>query len=296
MADLADVENVVQTIVASTIYPNGTAQPSAIIVNSASVNCRVVTGWPLPDNLDADLAAGVVTVSVHAQPGLEKNTTRYPTDWYLQQATTPTLTATVSGSTITIGGSITAGHFVTAVVGNAAFSYAAQENDTLDTVATALAALIDANTAASASGAVITVAPTNNGVLIARVGAPQISARELERTDQRVLVTVWAPSNAARVATARLIRPILAKTDVLTYPDNTCGRFKYEMSADIDRSGKQSALCRDMFYWAEYPVVETMVSYPLTAPVTGIEIDGWTSPDFTPLPWNSFTAADTVTS
>lgn len=296
MADLADVENAVEAIVNSTIYPNGTSQPSAIVVGGASLNCRVVTGWPLPANLDPDLAAGVVTVSVHAQPGLERNTTRYPTDWYLQQGTTPTLTATVSGQTITIGGSVTAGHFVTAIVGNAAFSYAAQANDTLATVATALAALINAKTPASASGNVITTAPTNSGVLIARVGAPNISARELERTDQRVLVTVWASTNAARVAASRLIRPILAKTDLLTYPDNTCGRFKYEMSADIDRSGKQSALCRDMYYWAEYPVVETMTSYPITAPVTGIEVDGWTSPDFTPLPWDSFTAADTVVS
>ena len=57
MADLTDVQNAIAATVAQTIYPNGTGQPSAV---SAAV--RIFPGWPLPQQLDADMQSGIAQV------------------------------------------------------------------------------------------------------------------------------------------------------------------------------------------------------------------------------------------
>ena len=272
------------------------AAPSAIVLPSgAALNCRIYAGWPLPETLDADMAAGtpqgsapVVNVSVFAQAGLERNTTRYPQEWENQTSTDCTLTATISGATITIGGTVTAGHYVTLHIGGIAFSYAAQASDTLASVAAALVALIAVEMTASAAGAVITVPSTMGGRIVARCAAPGTAVRELERTMQRFIVTIWAPNNACRVATARIVRPALAVLDYFSLPDGYVAELKYESSADIDRSGKQSLSCRDIFYWAEYPTTQTMVAYPITTFSAGIEADP-ASTEIAPLPLSSFT-------
>lgn len=76
MSDLSDVSNALVTLIASTLYPNGTGQPSVVVMP-----CVVYAGWPIPQQLDADLLAGKINVSVFPTP-TERNTTRYPmTDW-----------------------------------------------------------------------------------------------------------------------------------------------------------------------------------------------------------------------
>ncbi|HYA07490.1 MAG TPA: hypothetical protein VEF90_16515 [Xanthobacteraceae bacterium] len=297
MADISDVEQAFVAAITAAVYPNGTSAPSAIVLpGGAALNCRIYAGWPLPETLDPDMAAGnVVNVSVFPQAGMERNVTRFPQDWQNQTSTACTLTAAVSGATVTIGGAVTVGHYVTLQIGGQAFSYAAQASDTLASVAAALAALIAANMTASASGAVITVPSTMGGRIVARCAAPGTAARELERTTQRFIVTIWAPNNACRVAAARIIRPALAALDFLGLPDGYAAELKYESSTDVDRTGKQNLSCRDIFYWAEYPTTQSMVAYPMTTFSAGIEGDN-AATVIEPLPLPSFTPATTVIS
>ena len=294
MADLSDVQQYLVNTLTTALYPNGTSQPSAI-----TNPVKIYAGWPLPAQLDADLIAAtpIVHISVYVQPGMEVVTSRYPRDWYTQTTVACTLTATVSGNTITIGGTVTAGHYVTIHLGNAPFSYAALVTDTTATVASALQALIAVTfPTAAVAGNMIVVQPTLGGLIVARCAAPGTSVRELERTKQAFLVTVWAPNNTLRVAAAKIFRPALAAISMFPLPDGFAGWLTYEGSRDIDRSEKQNIYCRDVTYWVEYPTTQSITSYPITTASTGIEIDPVSNPPFTPLPWSSFTPDETTIS
>ena len=303
MADISDVEVALVNLISGGLYPNGTSQPSAIALSNGTIlNARVYAGWPLPGQVDADMANGIpagsasiVNVSVFPQSGLEKNTTRFPRDWKAKPATPCSLTATVSANTVTIGGSVTVGHYVTLLAGNNAVSYAAQSGDTLASVASALQSLMNAKVACSVAGPVLTLPLVMGGRITARCAAPGVSTREIDRTNQRFLITIWAPNNDARVATARIIRPLLGVTDFVTLPDGYAGELHYESSTDIDRTGKQNIVCRDLFWWVEFPTTQTMVAYPMTTFNGGIEMDTITT-KITPLPLSSFTPTLTVIS
>lgn len=263
MADIADVESALVNLISTGIYPSGVSAPSAIVLaNATNPGCRVFPGWPDPAKLDADMAAGIINVSVFARPGLERLLPSYPREWVDQFSTAPTITATVTGSTVTVGGTVTTGHYVSVIVFGKAFSYACQAGDTLQGVAAALAALINAAMPASASGPVITIQGRSD--ITARTAAPGTIIRELKRQQRQFQVTIWAPNNDARVATARVIDPTLAATDFMLLADNQNARLLYASSADTDRSGKQSTMCRDSFWWVEYATTQVMPGYPIT--------------------------------
>jgi hypothetical protein len=270
MADLADVEAALVAAIAGAVYPNGTSQPSAVVLaGGRRPGSRVFAGWPVPANLDADLLAGtppgsasVLNISVFAQPGMERDVTRYPREWQDQIKTAPTITVTVAGSTITLAGAPTIGNWVSIIAFGKDFSRACVANDTLASVAAALAATINAVLPAYAVGPAITIIGRSD--IKARTAAPGTAILELERTNQRFLVTIWAPSNDARVAAARVVRPALALIDFLTLADGSQARLLYENSSDIDRSEKNSLVCRDIYYWVEYPTTVTAPGYPIT--------------------------------
>lgn len=73
MADLEEVLPALASIVANAIYPNGGA-------SVVGADVKVYPGWPVPNNLDSDLAQGLAHVSIYPRPE-ERNTTRYPVTW-----------------------------------------------------------------------------------------------------------------------------------------------------------------------------------------------------------------------
>lgn len=64
MADITEVGQALVAAIALVAYPNGTAQPSV-------GNCPILVyqGWPNPQQLEADLQAGKVHISVFPRPG-----------------------------------------------------------------------------------------------------------------------------------------------------------------------------------------------------------------------------------
>jgi len=275
MADLSDTSNALVSFIAAQIYPNGTGQPSA-----TGLATKIFAGWPISATLEADLKAGTINISVYPQPNVERITSRYPRNWSDQTRVAATITGTVTGSTITVGGTITAGNYITAAVRNGAYSYLVQANDTLATIATALAALINVDTPATATGAVITLPPTSGGRITIRTGAPGTSIQEIRRQQRGYQITIWAPSNDARIATASIVDPALAGTDFLPLPDTTCTWLTYKGSNDIDAQELKGLYRRDIFYWCEYPTTIVTSANPITsfqAPVTPLPAN---SPDF----------------
>ncbi|MFD2271831.1 hypothetical protein ACFS07_13365 [Undibacterium arcticum] len=103
MADLTDVGSALVALIAQTVYPNGTGQASV-----ANTGVRIYQGWPNPQQLDADLKLGICHVSVYPRTE-ERNVTRYSKDWQQLSVNTPTLTLTISGQTVTVGGTVPPG-------------------------------------------------------------------------------------------------------------------------------------------------------------------------------------------
>jgi hypothetical protein len=269
MADLADVETAIITLIGTALYPNGLNFPSI-----TAFPVRFYRGWPNSAALDTDLKNGTAHVSVYSQPGVERNTTRYLQEWLTSIGPVHTLTATVTRNTITIGGTVSTPQNVSVLIGFNSVSYAVLPGDTLSTIATAVAALINAIVTASAAGAVITV---SSGVaLVARIGATGTLWKELGRQLRGFQITSWCSTPAQRDALAAAVDIAMRQVNFLTLADNSAGRLRYESSHSSDATEKEILFRRDLFYSVEYPATLTMPATEIT--IEKQNIDGGQSP------------------
>lgn len=254
MADVSDVQTTLVGLIAGALYPNGTGQPSAV-----GANCRVGSGWPSKPQLDADLDAGIVNVSVYPT-SIEHKTTRYMQGWQEINRFAPTVTLAGAGQTITVGGTISApfrAQNVAVLMGGHAFAYAVQASDTLTTVASALAALIAAvYPGTTSSGAVITL-PAGSPQRTLRTGGTSTVAKEVKRQSRVVRIVVWSPTPALRDAVASLLDAFLAQINFLTLPDGFGGRLLYHHSDLVDLQEKANLYRRDLCYMVEFPTTVT---------------------------------------
>jgi hypothetical protein len=261
MADISDVEMAMVSEAAGFLslgkhYLAG----SAVMSPTAEQRCRVYRGWPVSAALDRDMVDGITSVTVFPVAGATRRTTKYLPQWHEGPTVTPTLTATVSGATVTLGGRPDVGQVVGVRIGPfinpAAYAYRLGRGETLPSVAASLAALIPGATAARN---VITL-PVSTGV-VARVGADQPAWQETRRQAQNVWVITWAPNPAARDAVASIVDAGFANmTDAfgnLTYfmplPDGSSADLRYFSSHTIDQTQKANLWRRDLRYVVEYP-------------------------------------------
>ena len=182
MADLTDVQNALAGIVAGVMYPNGTGVASAI---GAAV--KIYPGWPAQEQLRTDLLAGTVNIAIYAMH-VEKRTTRYAPDWREISRGVATLTATVAGSTVTIGGTISVPQVIAVIINGTAYNYGVQALDTLAVVATGLVSLISAAIPCSNIGPVITIPGLS--AIVTRIGNDGVLAKEIRRTEKHFNVSV----------------------------------------------------------------------------------------------------------
>jgi len=273
MADVADIENVLVSTLAQTIYPTGSGNPSIV-----SATCKIYRGWPLPKGLDADLTAGIINVSVFPQAN-EQKTTRYPRMWQELPVTTPALTLTASGNTVTVGGTPSSPLNAAVLVNGAAFVYPVQPTDTLTSIATALAALVNANTPATSIGPVITIPAAKQ--LAARIGAMGALVREIKRQKRGFQMTFWCPTPALRDAIVPPCDAVLADIEYLTLPDGTGGRIIYERTAISDRVENEGLYRRDLFYSVEYATTDTQAAAQIVTEL--FNLTGGLDPNAPPL-------------
>jgi hypothetical protein len=262
MADLNDVGVQLVAIATQAVYPNGTGQAS---ISGTSI--RLGQGWPDPQQLDQDLAAGINNVTVYPLPS-ERNTSRYPKAWVDLSVNTPSLTATVSGQTITIAGLVPNASNptnISIVYGKPSqyALYAVQPTDTTTTIATALASQIPG---ATNTGAVIT-APATTVITAARVGVNGISAREVRRQEKHFQITVWADTPDHRTAIATAIDMALVDLQFITLSDTFAARVKYLRSVMNDGTQVERLYRRDLIYSVEYATTETTSSTQVTQEV-----------------------------
>lgn len=261
MADQLDISNALVGLIAGVIYPNGTGQPAG-----QGVAAQVFAGWPSPDNLATQIAAGNACVWVYARPEV-KETTRFPYQWQTQSITPATITAVASGNTVTIGGAMPSpftAHNIIVELGGQAFNYAVQATDTLTTIAAALASQIAAAFPGTAStGPVITLA--TGAIPAARVGTTGQAILEVGRFEQQFQIVVAANSPTNRALLASAIMPILMVSSWLTMPDGTSARLRVKSPVDYDTDQKLGIYRRDIRVTVEYAVTQVQVAATVEA-------------------------------
>ena len=243
MADSSDCENSLVNAIASVLYPTGTSGSPLV------APARVYRGWPSNETLDADLQAGTLNVTVYPRRGMMRNTTRYQQqDAVITSAPTPTFTVSVSGATVTFGGTAGAGQVVGIQVGRTIYAYRCVAGDTPATVAAFLGGLVSGATIA---GPAVTL-PTNTTV-IARVAADVSSITEVRRQEMHFMVSFWSGTPAQRDAAASAVDAALANTPWIALADGTSGRLIWAGGDTTDRSENSNAYRRDLFYSIEFP-------------------------------------------
>lgn len=256
MADLSDVETGVVSLVAGTIYPSAYT-PGAVQATNAGVTCKTYRGWPLSADLLQTIRAGNAQVSVFSEQGVARVLPLWFNDSAIINAVPPTVTATSNGSTVTIGGTITAGNVVGMQFGlpPGAYAHIVLAGETTATVAAALAL----KAGATVVGSVIT--PPNTYNLAAGSMAPASLMTVTRRQQQGIRVSIWAPNPSTRDALAKLIDGGIAGMrgvsgafsrffPVTAYEAAT---INYRTGFVSDQPSREGVWRRDLCYSVEYP-------------------------------------------
>jgi hypothetical protein len=270
MADLTDVTAFLATLSASAVYPNGTSQPSV-----AAMDVRIFEGWPLAEQLDLDLAGQVLVngvpatrtggplanVSIFPMPGATANVYQIQNKTYVVTPPVHGMTVSVDDDVVSVTGEPGPGEFLSILV-DRKYAFSA-------TGATAAAILATLATQAAADYSGVVATSTTITVpfvfsLIARVGAPATLARVTHRQKQSIMITVWAPTTAARAALSIAIDGIVKQGIVVTLPDTTQAKITYSRTNQLDQYQNASVYRRDLIYDVEYATIETFQGIEIT--------------------------------
>lgn len=268
MADLTDVQNALVAIVAAALYPSGTGAPSV-----SGVPVKIYAGWPLPQQLDADLKTGTCHVTVYSRAE-ERNTTRYGLAWQPQSLQAATLTLTAAGQTVTVGGAIPPAsnpHNAVVFANTKPYVYAVQATDTLAGVAAAIAALIAVDVPGTAAAGAVLTLPSSARVGAVRIGVSGTLIRETGRQEKLFQISVWADTPDSRSAVAQPTNGVLSATLRFTLPDGSSARLIYKSTLESDKFEKDVLYRRDLLYTVEFATTQTAAATQVTAIETDSE-------------------------
>jgi hypothetical protein len=255
MADISDVLDVLASLVTGLMYPNGTGAQSAV-----GTAVRAYPGWPVAANLDSDLKAGKVNVSVFPT-AVESNRTRYLRKWQSGEAQPQSIFLTASANLIVVSGQVPApfvSHNLAVLISNVAYLYPVQPSDTLTSIAAAIASLLAVDYPGTSSvGGTITMGQSFHGAeIVTRGGTVATASRELKRQQRLVQITVWAPTPDLRTRVASALDVAFADIAFLAMPDGSAARLMYHDTPMTDMLEKAHLYRRDLRYFVEYATTQ----------------------------------------
>ncbi len=254
MADQADVETALAALAANALYPNGTAA-----VSVTGVVYRVYRGYPASPVLDADLAAGIVHVSVAPAGGEVRDVTRFPRVWREVAPVTALLSVAVNGVSAFFSGNCAVGQLAGVMVNDETFPYAVQATDSPATIASNLAALIR-NSGRIVDYAGSTLAVPGADRFTARVVAGAGALQEIRRQVQDFKISMWCPDPATRDAVAPVIDLALTDLNFMPLADGTYGRVRFAGVTASDGGADADLYRRDLIYAVEYPTALAQIT------------------------------------
>lgn len=254
MADVSQVGNALADMIAASIYPDGDESEPA-----TGRQTRIFQGWPAPDQLLSDMANGFVNVSIYPRND-EKQLSHLLQDWTELGVQAPTITATVSGSSITIGGvNSQIQQTIAVIIGGNSWVYQVMPDDSVISIATALGAMVGG----IVSESIVTV---SGGSITARVGTKGSLIKELRRQSRTFQVTVWAGCFDARDDASIFVDSALAENYRFCLPDGSVAMLRYLISIQDDGKQQAGIYRRDMLYQVEYATTKTILSSTITIP------------------------------
>lgn len=297
MATLHDVQAALQEAVKTAT--------TGLTLNSTPIPVDVGIGWPPINVLQDTVRNGRGTIAVYDQK-IGRNTTRWLPFSYEPTVIVPTLTSAVSHGTIelggvetiTLGGAVTPGDAVSAVLINThptpfdsqgdALPYqpgaqvvigaAGAPTDTPTTMATALATAVNGDTLlstwvhATSAGPVVTLtALSGKGPLLlaSHTGNGATGFREIGRRERHFQIACWTGSEELRQVVTDPIDAMLAEAELnfgLALPDGSMGRLLNQVDYYIEDGTLQDALRRDFILTIDYPVTVKDQLFAILAP------------------------------
>ncbi len=261
MADIFDVETVIAGLVNDAIYPNGTSQPSI-----AGINVLTRTGWPERTLIDNAMQSGSALISVFGTKSV-RDCTRFERYFQAGTLSAPTLTVDVTDTTITIGGTVTLPQAINVIFNKIGYGYSVLQNDTITTIATAVAALIPG---ATSIGPVITL--TNVISFTARVVTAYTASEELIRVDQVFMIRCWCPNFTVRPIIGQAVLQQMMLNYHITLPDNFSGLVRNDHYFDNDDIQKLILYVRDIYLTVQYPTTLTQSFTTIADPYVNVTL------------------------
>lgn len=259
MADITDVMTKMAAIVDAAIYPNGDTQPSAM-PNGAAV--KIGQGWPLPASLDADLAAGRVTITIFPLSGSATPTNQILDETYVISPAVVNLTAGLAADVISASGTPAPGEFITAVCDDS-FVYSAT-GPTVAAIMSALAAQAQANYPGATAGQSTVTIPVARSIVMRQGGVGAVG-KVIWRQRSSIMVTVWAPNDTLRTAATVLADVALKKNIKIRMPDTSQCILRYLRTMVSDQMEKANLYRRDLIFDAEFATVEQFAGVTVTS-------------------------------
>lgn len=279
MADISDIATYLKNTATTAVYPNGTSQPSV-----AAMDVRIYEGWPMPDQLDLDLAGkilqGTPPVEVARPNGPASNVSIFPmagnnASVYQIQDQTYVITPPVFGLTIvsttngviTVSGTPTVGEYIT-VVTDHTYAYS-RSGASLTAILAALATDFSANYSGVVATATTLTIP-GTFAMIVRQGAVATLGKVTHRQKQSIMVSVWAPNHNARTTLSAAIDNVIKQKITVAMPDTSIAVVCYNRTNVIDDRQMATIYRRDLIYDVEYATVFQFPGYVVTTVNTSI--------------------------
>lgn len=270
MADISDVTAYLYNAATAAVYPNGTGQPSV-----AAMGVRVFEGWPMPDQLDLDVAgmvagnpptprAGgpVANVSIYPMQGM--NAQVYQIQDHVLVIAQPVygIALTVVNGTITFAGAPNVGEYVTLVI-NRADVYSATGANAAAIIATLIASISMKYPLASSTTSTLTI--PNTYALVVRQGGVGTLGKVTHRQKQSIMISVWAPTHAIRSTLAAAIDNAIKQKNIVAMPDTSQALICYNRTNLSDEKQMATVYRRDLIYDVEYATVFQFPGYVVTS-------------------------------
>lgn len=247
MADQSNVEAAIVSIIANALYPQGDTAPSSV-----GYACKIYRGWPRSPNLDTDLSDNITNISVYTADSPVKNVTKYPRIWQTISPATGTLFVEMDGGVASFSGHCSTGQLAGVMVDGQTYSYAVQANDSPQTVASNIAALL------RESGWIVEYSDNQIAVpqairFLARVVSCSGAMKEIRRQEQGFKVSIWCSSPVIRDIIAPVVDGALADRIFIALVDGTSGRIRFDSQVTTDSSEDANLYRQDFVYRVEYP-------------------------------------------
>lgn len=273
MADISDVTAYLKAQAVAAVYPNGIGVKNSI----AGIDIRLYEGWPLPDQLELDLAGNTKdsTGAVVPRPngalanvsvfpwGLSTNATYQILDeTYTIVPAAITTTVAVSGEIITVTGTLSPNEFLTVIIDDAVIC--SQTGASVQAMLAALATQAVAGGYAATSTATTLTIPFGHSMVV-RQGGQGIVGKVTHRQVHSVMVTVWAPTPQIRTMLAAAIDNMIKRTIKPSMPDTSQAIVCYHGTNVNDDQQAVTIYRRDLIYDVAYATVEQFPATTITS-------------------------------